>query len=69
MPIFNCSYAAELARIGNPNPWFMAGGTLLDSCDSRFAQATGHSYAINFHDRCDDLRPRAATPPALNYDI
>ena len=47
------SNAYELERIGHYNPWFMAGGCLLYSHDSRFRKAVGHSYAISLHDRVE----------------
>jgi hypothetical protein len=45
----------ELKRIGSANPHFMAGGTFLYSCDSRFAEFVGHHNPIAFHDRVEGL--------------
>ena len=47
------SNLVELERIGSTCPWFMAGGALLNSSDSRFREATGHSYPISLHDRVE----------------
>lgn len=30
---------------------WMSGGTIIDSCDSRFSRITGVDYPVQFHDR------------------
>ena len=41
----------EAGRVVPRPGWWMFGGNIADSCDSRFHDLTGHYYPLHIHDR------------------
>lgn len=44
-------HAVPVTPAGDPEPWYMFGGTFIFSSDSRFRRAAGHYGAVPLHDR------------------
>lgn len=44
-------HAVPVTPAGDPDPWYMFGGTVIYSSDSRFRTAAGHYAAVPLHDR------------------
>lgn len=51
---FNGEVYVHAEPVIEKTPCFMAGGTFIYSCDSRFHETVGHSYPVSLHDRVEN---------------